>query len=152
MAVEMVFPGAFVEERPGGPRPIEGVSTSTTAFIGAAERGPTQPHLVRSWGQFEREFGGLSQTSTLSFAMRQFFENGGSRAVIVRAAGHGSVATRAGLRALDSTEFNLLCIPLYTLSSDLEATDWEAAAHYCRQRRAFLIVDAPAAWTLEDAA
>jgi len=152
MPVEVVFPGVFVEELPAGPRPIEGVSTSTTAFIGAAERGPTEPYLVRSWTEFERESGGLSQTSTLSFAVRQFFENGGQRAVIVRAAGDGSAATQAGLRALDRTEFNLLCIPPYTLSSDLEVADWEAAARYCRERRAFLIVDAPAAWSLEDAA
>ena len=152
MAVEVVFPGVFVEEPPAAPRPIEGVSTSTTAFIGTAERGPTEPYLIRSWTEFEREFGGLSQTSTLSLAVHQFFENGGQRAVIVRAAGDGSAATQAALRALDTTEFNLLCIPPYTLSSDLEVADWEAAARYCRERRAFLIVDAPAAWSLEDAA
>ncbi len=152
MAVEVVFPGVFVEELPGGPRPIEGVSTSTTAFIGAAERGPTEPYLVRSWIEFEREFGGHSQTSTLSFAVRQFFENGGTRAVIVRAAGDGSAATQAGLRALDRTEFSLLCIPPYALSLDVDIAAWEAAANCCRERRAFLIVDAPAAWSLKDAA
>jgi uncharacterized protein len=83
--------------------------------------------------------------------VHQFFENGGRRAVIVRAAGMVPRRHKPD-RALDRIEFNLLCIPPYTFSSDIEVADWEAAARYCHQRRAFLMVDAPAAWSLEDAA
>ena len=164
--VEFLAPGVFVEEVPGAPRPIEGVSTSTTAFIGAAERGQiNEPIKVQSFGEFERLFGGLAQGSALGFAVRQFFENGGTRAVIVRVAkrdggaiGSAEVtaevnrAARTGLYALDRAAFNLLCIPPYRPSSDLDVADWETAAQYCLQRRAFLIIDAPAAWTIEDAA
>ena len=149
---ETVHPGVFVDEAPGGPRPIEGISTSTTAFVGGYGRAAVGPRVVASLSEFEREFCDLSPDSTFSLAVRQFFANGGTRAVIVRVAGDGSAATQAGLRALDTTEFNLLCIPPPTHAADVDIADWEAAARYCHQRRAFLIVDAPAAWSLEDAA
>ena len=51
-------PGVYVEEIQTGPRPIEGVSTSTTGFVGETERGPTKPRLVTSWPDYTRWFGG----------------------------------------------------------------------------------------------
>jgi hypothetical protein len=62
--------------------------------------------------------------------------------------------TRTGLYALDKADlFNLLCIPPYAPDADLDvANDWKPAADYCRERRAFLIIDAPAAWTVDSAA
>ncbi len=41
---EYLAPGVYVEEVNTGPRPIEGVSTSTAGFVGETERGSTQPH------------------------------------------------------------------------------------------------------------
>src|SRR5688572_387436 len=84
------YPGVYVEERPSGVRPIEGVPTSTTAFVGRALRGPTHhdkaksPVAINGYGEFERIFGGLWSESALGFAVRDFFLNGGNRAVIVR--------------------------------------------------------------------
>jgi hypothetical protein len=40
--------------------------------------------MVRSFADYTRVFGGLWQPSTLSYAVEQFFENGGRAAVIVR--------------------------------------------------------------------
>ena len=40
---EYLAPGVYVEEVNTGPRPIEGVSTSTAGFVGETERGPTRP-------------------------------------------------------------------------------------------------------------
>ena len=40
---EYLHPGVYIEEIERGPRPIEGVPTSTAAFLGEAERGPTMP-------------------------------------------------------------------------------------------------------------
>ena len=37
---EYLHPGVYIEEIERGPRPIEGVPTSTAAFLGEAERGP----------------------------------------------------------------------------------------------------------------
>jgi Bacteriophage tail sheath protein len=79
------FPGVYIEEIPSGVRTIVGVATSITAFIGMASRGPTdKPVVINSFGDFERIFGGLSPDSSLGFAVRDFFLNGGSQAIIVR--------------------------------------------------------------------
>jgi phage tail sheath protein FI len=66
-------------------RTIAGVATSVTAFIGRARRGPVnEPVVVNSFGDFERAFGGLALQDPMSYALRDFYQNGGSQAVIVR--------------------------------------------------------------------
>jgi phage tail sheath protein FI len=85
MPVQLSYPGVYIEEVPSGVRTIVGVSTSITAFIGRAPRGPVNgPVTITGYGQFERMFGGLWKESRLGFAVRDFFLNGGSTAVIVR--------------------------------------------------------------------
>jgi len=66
---------------------IERVPTAVTAFVGRTLRGPVgQPLAVRSFAEFQQQFGGLWQPATLSYAVEQFFENGGREARIVRVA------------------------------------------------------------------
>ncbi|HEX6288331.1 MAG TPA: phage tail sheath C-terminal domain-containing protein [Herpetosiphonaceae bacterium] len=85
MPVTPTYPGVYIEEIPSGVRTITGVATSITAFIGRTARGPVnQPVQVNSFADFERVFGGLSLTSPLSYAVRDFYLNGGSQALIVR--------------------------------------------------------------------
>jgi phage tail sheath protein FI len=85
MPVTPTFPGVYVEEIPSGVRTITGVATSITAFVGRAQRGPVDdPIVINSYGDFERIFGGLWLDSSMSFAVRDFYINGGSQAVIVR--------------------------------------------------------------------
>jgi phage tail sheath protein FI len=85
MPVSPTYPGVYVEEIPSGVRTITGVATSITAFMGRARRGPTnEPVTINSFGDFERAFGGLWSDSTLSYAVRDFYLNGGSQAIIVR--------------------------------------------------------------------
>ena len=277
-------PGVFIKEAEPTPQ-IPGVATSITAFVGRAWRGPVDlPVLLASYADYERQFGGLWQESPLSYAVQQFFGNGGAHAIVVRVAtragataakaatitlatgetfraanpgswgmnlaisishpaaqpdpqvfdltiidatatkrdafgrggsdqteqfhdvsvdpasdryvtkvleqgsrllrvdsalraiapaAQGNVGAQDGsgadgaavgtaevtdsanldakteLYALDGADlFNLLCIPPYAPASDLDVTlDWTPAAQYCEKRRAFLIVDAPAAWT-----
>jgi uncharacterized protein len=81
-------PGVPVEEEPG-PRPIEGVSTSTAGFAGITERGPEYACLTTSWVEFSQWFGdGLSEAvSYLPHAARGFFENGGQRLYVARVVG-----------------------------------------------------------------
>jgi len=75
----------YVEEIPSGVRTIAGVATSMTAFVGRALRGPVDaPVRIQSFGDFERTFGGLWFGSTMSYAVQQFFLNGGTDAMIVR--------------------------------------------------------------------
>jgi Bacteriophage tail sheath protein len=95
---EYLAPGVFIEEIERGPRPIEGASTSTAAFLGETERGPTRPRLVTSFGEYSRYFGGdAGEDNYVPYAVSGFFENGGRRAYICRIAGGG--ATTAALAA-----------------------------------------------------
>src|SRR6266481_2359724 len=85
MPVTPTYPGVYIQEIPSGVRTITGVATSITAFVGWAKQGPTtQAQLILSWSDFQRQFGGLDANSLLSYAVYQFFNNGGSQAYIVR--------------------------------------------------------------------
>src|SRR5262245_50986792 len=85
MPVTPTYPGVYIEEIPSGVRTITGVATSITAFVGRALRGPADDAVViNSFGDFERIFGGLSVDSMMSYAVRDFYLNGGSQAIIVR--------------------------------------------------------------------
>ena len=79
---DLSLPGVAIEEQPG-PRPIEGVGTSTAGFAGITERGPEYPCLTTSWLEYRRWFGGgLSEAvSYLPHAVRGFFDNGGQTSV-----------------------------------------------------------------------
>ena len=104
MPVLTAHPGVYIEEVPSGVRTITGVATSITAFVGRTLRGPTDevgPVTINSFGDFERIFGGLWEFSPLSFAVRDFYRNGGSQAVIVRLF-HPSEEERAD--ALDAAQ------------------------------------------------
>jgi len=279
MTVDQTYPGVYVQELPSGVRPIAGVPTSITAFIGRASRGPVnETTRVQSIVEYTRVFGELWLESTMSYAVRHFFQHGGTDALIVRvfngdlatnsatltlstASGSlvleaaspgrwgsslqvivdhdtrdttdpllfnltvaeleapgstdpvaveifpnvsvdpasdrfvndvidgtsglvrvrssapenespvdavisavgaatddgspisdaeitGDQAAGTGIFALDSADlFNLLCIPPLERDRDLAGPTWAAAASYCQDRRAMLIVDSPAAWT-----
>ena len=82
---EYLSPGVYVEEISTGPKPIEGVSTSTAAMLGLTERGPESPKLITSWLQFQRWYGGyVPDQSYLAYAVQGFFDNGGQRVFIGR--------------------------------------------------------------------
>ncbi|HEU4778484.1 MAG TPA: hypothetical protein VFS58_01245 [Steroidobacteraceae bacterium] len=72
-------------EQPGSIRVIARAATNIAAFVGRTLKGPVnEPVPVRSFADYTRVFGGLWQPSTLSYAVDQFFENGGRCAIIVR--------------------------------------------------------------------
>src|SRR6266496_4167461 len=78
-------PGVFVEEAPTGARPIEGVGTSTAAFVGATPSGPLDaPLMVHSFAEFQAQFGGLAVDMPLGYAVQHYFTNGGREALIAR--------------------------------------------------------------------
>ena len=85
MPPTLTAPGVYIQELPAGSRSIAGVSTSLTAFVGPASRGPVnEPTKVTSWAEFERMFGGLSPVSTMTQTVRHYFQNGGTEALVVR--------------------------------------------------------------------
>jgi phage tail sheath protein FI len=92
---EYLSPGVYVEEVASGIKPIEGVGTSTGAFIGIAERGPVGvPRLIANWTQFTTTFGGFIDGGYLAYAVYQFFNEGGSRCYVVRAAKGSATSLR----------------------------------------------------------
>ncbi len=105
MPTTVTYPGVYIEEISSGVRTITGVATSITAFIGRAKRGPVNnAKTINSFADYERLFGGLWLESTMSYAVRDFYLNGGSQAVIVRLT-HADTATAATLTL--PTDFQL---------------------------------------------
>ena len=85
-------PDIYVEEVPGGARPIQAVGTSTAGFIGVApdataymDRSPAdRVRAINNWSEFMREFFHPDSASTpLSQAVYGFFLNGGRRCYVV---------------------------------------------------------------------
>lgn len=108
-----LHPGVYVEEIPSGSRPIEGVGTSTAAFVGYTTKGQVaEPMLLFKWSDYEEQFGGIRDLGKLStgdpmgFAVYSFFQNGGTAAYIVRAILAGSAATAEGflVNPVDATQ------------------------------------------------
>src|SRR6516165_3224072 len=98
--VELLYPGVYVQEVPSAVTPIQGVSTSTAAFIGVADKGPipgtilpngrmAQQVMVTSFTDYQRQFGGFRRDSFLTYAVQAFFQNGGRRLYVVRIVGKG---------------------------------------------------------------
>jgi hypothetical protein len=112
---EYLAPGVYVEETSFRAKSIEGVGTSTTAFVGPTRKGPlastrrnaagnppSPPELLTSFGDFVRTYGGLQdlplggtpQTNHIAHAVLNFFNEGGSRLYVARvAAGAAAAAT-----------------------------------------------------------
>ncbi|MBD9482031.1 phage tail sheath subtilisin-like domain-containing protein [Pseudomonas sp. PDM14] len=93
MPAQLSYPGVYIEELPSGVRTLTGVATSIAAFVGSAPRGPIN-RAVRlfSFADYERRFGGLAVDSEMGYAVRQFFQNGGTDAYAVRVVKDASVA------------------------------------------------------------
>src|SRR5262252_529243 len=84
---QVSYPGIYIVEKPSGVRTITGVATSIAAFVGFTRKGVLDKAVaITSFADFERGYGGLDRDSPLSYAVRQFFLNGGTQAWIVRVA------------------------------------------------------------------
>ncbi len=93
MSITLSYPGVYIQEVPSGVRTITGVPTSIAAFIGRTRRGPlNEPVTINGFADFERRFGSLWTESTMSYAVRDFFVNGGGQAIVVRLANGGTAS------------------------------------------------------------
>jgi phage tail sheath protein FI len=102
---EYLAPGVYVEEVSFRAKSIEGVSTTTTGFIGPTRYGPINlpSDVITSLGDFEQVYGGRQQLhftfvdpttkaqsaldpmhNYLWHAVRAFFEEGGKRLYVIR--------------------------------------------------------------------
>jgi len=116
---EYLAPGVYVEEVSFRSKSIEGVSTTTTGFIGPARYGPVdlEPDVITSLGEFERVYGDRQKLQFRSVppmdnylwhAARSFFQEGGRRLYVSRvfrptpgSDGHAQVTIGAGNTALN---------------------------------------------------
>jgi phage tail sheath protein FI len=131
MSIPTLYPGVYVTEIPSGVRPITGVATSITAFVGATLSGPENtPVIVNGYADYQRVFGGLSPRSTVSFAVRDFFLNGGGQAIVVRLTNGGTAST------IDVSGLHLVAASPGSWSAQLQVTiaqgsqDADVAARY----------------------
>jgi phage tail sheath protein FI len=124
-------PDIYVEEIASGPRPIGAVGTSTAAFLGlapSADAHPGDPIAVNNWSEFLREFAPANPkdvSTDLSQAVFGFFQNGGSRCIVVNL-GKDKLLQEglATLEALD--EVAIVAAPGYA-----DAASYEALLSHC---------------------
>jgi len=89
MSSTYTYPGVYIQELPSPVHPITGVATSVAAFVGYTATGiDNRAEMIFSFSDYQRLFGGLASNSELSYAVQQFFLNGGSQAWVVRTPGH----------------------------------------------------------------
>lgn len=92
---EYLAPGVYVEETSFRAKSIEGVSTTTTGFVGPSRYGPIdiEPDIITSVTEFERTYGDRNRLDFTNFpemdnylwqAARAFFEEGGKRLYVSR--------------------------------------------------------------------
>ncbi|MFH7319207.1 phage tail sheath family protein [Desulfurivibrio sp. D14AmB] len=115
---EYLAPGVYVEETSFRAKSIEGVSTSTTAFVGPTRKGPTSgaPVLITSFGDFERIYGGFGNLrlgadeaiNYIAHGVRNYFDNGGARLFMARVytASGGDGIARTGYLGEDADNAN----------------------------------------------
>src|SRR5687767_2950309 len=101
MPVTPTYPGVYIEEIPSGVRTITPVATSIAAFVGNAPRGlANDPQTVQGFAEYERKFGGLVVNNPMSYAVAQYFQNGGAEALIVRVVPPDAVTANATVGGL----------------------------------------------------
>lgn len=146
-------PDIYVEEVPGGTRPIERVGTSTVGFVGVAPVAKSRVNeavAINNWAQFVREFatdnGEEQKSTTLSHAVYGFFLNGGSRCYVVNIGEGGALAgggrNRIGLDVLtEIDEIAIVAAPGFT-----EPDAYDALLSHCEALGdRVAILDAPPA-------
>ena len=99
---EYLAPAVYVEETSFRAKSIEGVSTSTTGFVGPTRKGPTAgaPELITSFGDFERIYGGYENlqyasgaaVNFIANAVKSYFDNGGARLFVARVDSGGATS------------------------------------------------------------
>lgn len=110
-------PGVYVEEVSSGSKPIAGVGTAVGAFVGIAEKGATDKAvLVTNWSQYVSEFGGFLPNAYLSYAVYNFFAEGGTSCYVARAIAEDAAKASVTIKDRDNQD-------LYTISARSEG-DW----------------------------
>lgn len=135
-----------IREVSDSPPPITGASTAVTAFLGTAKQGAVNtPTPVHSVLDFTSTFGN-DYYADLTHAVRLFFANGGTEAIVVRVPAEDEVRTlytpddkSGGIYALEATP----TINILNLAGVVDTEVLAKAMDYAETRRAFLVLDPP---------
>jgi len=124
MATAYYTPGVYIEEVDKGPKPIQGVSTSVTAFVGFTQKAESlnedgltthsilsQPKLVTNWTQYEKHFGGLDERAYLPYAVQGFFNNGGVTAWVISIHAFEQLPAQALIHTVNQRDPTKLGVP-----------------------------------------
>jgi len=139
-------PGVSVEETSFVGRSIEGLGTTTTAFIGPTRRGPAysaKPTMITSVAEFERIFGApedlrctdattpVLRHNYVAHAARAFFDNGGTRLYVLRVGSERLPQARSYVAALDRLrtlpDVAIVAAPGYSVRAEATRTAIERA-------------------------
>lgn len=145
-------PGVHIDEVPSPPR-VTASSTSVTAFVGRAARGPVdRPQLLRGDADSDRVLGAPGRDNPLGLALRDYFRHGGGHAVAVR-----SSSAEAGIAALDDasdldpvSQVSLVVLVPEAPAGSVSPRAAAVAAQFCEQHGSMLLLDAPASWRTVD--
>jgi phage tail sheath protein FI len=153
MPVSPTYPGVYIQELSSGVRTVAGVATSIAAFVGRTKRGPVdEPLPCFNFGEFTRRFGGLWLDGPLSYAVDDFFANGGGQCEIVRlfeedgddGVATGTFAGAFDLRAASPGSWGKSLTATVTLPEDNPGTQAAAAKYGLTVAQLFdlVVVDA----------
>jgi len=157
-------PGVYVEERSLQPKPIEGVPTGTTGFIGPCHKGPVKRStLVTNLADFERTYGsgrrlqlddGAPMPNYTWHAVRAFFKEGGRRLYVARVSRWRARDCENALKCLEAAEeISIVAAPGSTFGNE-HAGEGAAIAnalleHVERMRYRFAVLDSPPGHSIE---
>ena len=130
-------PGVYIQNINLQPQSIEGVSTSSAAFLGETQMGPNTPTLITSWKQYQQIFGSyFGSDKFMPYTVEGFFLNGGQRCYVCNVTNSDYAAALALLEKVE--EVSIVYAP------NAQATPGLAGAliSHCEQLRyRFAILD-----------
>ena len=90
MAEQIISPGVFTRENDLSFLPA-GVEAIGAAIVGPTVKGPAfHPTVVRSFAEYEKKFGSLSQETFVPQTVREYIKNAGAVTVVRVLAGGGT--------------------------------------------------------------
>ncbi|WP_266182090.1 phage tail sheath family protein [Dyella humicola] len=122
MAVQVAYPGVYVQEVPSGVRTIVGVSTSIACFVGRTKSGPlSTPTRIQSLTDFIRTFGDDAGVGDMSRYVRLFFLNGGTVCYVTRISSGAAASSVTLLNEAGKPALILTALSAGTLGDTIRA-------------------------------
>lgn len=107
-------PGVYRREQFGSPRRRD-FQTGVPAFLGRVKSAAPgvigHPQRLTLWSQYTDHVGTADQECLLAYAVRGFFQNGGTRCYAVVLKDETEASLRDGLKTIEGLDIDLVCVP-----------------------------------------